>query len=159
MAARSSLEAARLQAAARGGAAAAAAMSSRLLFFLPRLLRTAPAGISLRRAFNFLFQPWSRSSSGAVDDGVRAAQLSMDGAAPAQLGHHRPIARHLRPPNPPARRALHVFGRQQSLLRRLCVYVLLQRARLQKVAGGECRVARWAHPLPLAMCAGGGRAI
>ena len=74
MAARSSLEAARLQAAARGGAAAAAAMSSRLLFFLPRPLRTAPAGISLRRAFNF------SSSRGAA---AAAEQSTMESEQPS----------------------------------------------------------------------------
>ena len=75
MAARSSLEAARLQAAARGGAAAAAAMSSRLLSFLPRPLRTAPAGISLRRAFNFL-----SSSRGAA---AAAEQSTMESEQPS----------------------------------------------------------------------------
>ena len=159
MAARSSLEAARRQAAARGGAAAAAAMSSRLPFFLPRLVRTAPAGIFLRRAFNILFQPWSRSSRTTVDVGVRAAQRSMDDAAPAQRGHHGSLAGHLSQPKPPRAHAVCVCGQWGSRLAARGLFVLPQRARPQKAAGGECSDAKWARPPPLAMRAGGGRAI
>ena len=37
--------------------------------------------------------------------------------------------------------------------------VLLQRAQPHKAAGGDCSDAKWARPPPLAMRAGGGRAI
>ena len=89
---------------------------SPIVFFLPHPLRMAPAGRGQWRALNIFFQPPSRSGGSPVYDAVRAAQLSMDDAAPAQRGHYRPLGRHLSQPNPPRARAIHACGHQRPKL-------------------------------------------
>ena len=93
-------------AATGGPAAPLASMSSRIVFLPARPLRIAPAGIFLRCAFRILFEPVSRCCSGRVAEVATAAQISVEDAALARLGHLWPLARHLRQPGPCARRAL-----------------------------------------------------
>ena len=136
-----------------------ASRPSRLLFFLAHALRIAPTGIFLRALFNIWIQPISCRCSGAVVEVVRAAQLSVDDAAPARHGHHRDVARHLRQPDPRDRRAFVVWGQQRSQPALVWGQQLLQRKRLQKAAGGERIDANQARPLSLAIRAEGGRAV
>ena len=138
----SSLEAAHRQAAVCGFAAAVAAISSQLYFFLAHPLRIAPAGMLTRLAFRCSFTWICRCCSGAVYEVASVGQLPMDDAAPAQLGHHWPLARHLRPPNPPGRRAVLVCGHLQLWIALECANVLLQPVWSQIAAGGVCSDAK-----------------
>ena len=97
--------------------------------------------------------------SGAVVEVVRAAQLAVDGTAPARLVHHRDVARHLRMPDPARWTRIRRVHQQQSQPALVWGQQLLQRKRLQKAAGGERIDANQARPLSLAIRAEGGRAV
>ena len=96
-------EAARRQAATRGLAAADASISSRLPFFFAHPLEIPPADIFCHCDFRICFLSVCCCCSGAAAEVARAAQISMEDAAPARRGHLWRFARRLRQPDPCAR--------------------------------------------------------